>query len=190
MNLKDLVAKTRTYRRFDESKRIDGMVLEQLVDLARLSPSGGNRQPLRFLIFNSPQDCEKIFPKLAWAAYLTDWAGPVKGERPTGYIIVLGDKSIADVFGVDHGIAAQSIMLGATEAGLGGCIIASLKREALAADLNIPDNYEILLVLALGTPVETVIIDELKDNNIKYWRDEDNNHHVPKRSLGDLIIKL
>ncbi len=190
MNLKDLVAKTRTYRRFDESKKIDYNVLEQLVDLARLSPSGGNRQPLRFLLYNKPEDCEKIFPKLAWAAYLTDWAGPVKGERPSGYIIILGDKSIAEVFGVDHGIAAQSIMLGATEAGLGGCIIASLKREAVASDLNIPDNFEILLVLALGQPAETVIIDEIKDNNIKYWRDKENNHHVPKRNLDDLILKI
>jgi len=190
MNLKDLVSKTRTYRRFNESKKIEFSVLEQLVDLARLSPSGGNRQPLKYLLYNTPGDCEKIFPKLAWAAYLTDWAGPVKGERPSGYIIVLGDKTITEVFGVDHGIAAQSIMLGATEAGLGGCIIASLKREALASDLNIPDNFEILLVLALGEPVETVIVDEVKDNNIKYWRDDEKCHHVPKRSLDDLILKI
>ncbi len=129
MNLKDLVTKARTYRRFDESKKIDYKVLEQLVELARLSPSGGNRQPLRFLLCNTPEDCEKIFPKLAWAAYLTDWAGPVKGERPSGYIVILGDKSITEAFGVDHGIAAQSIMLGATEAGLGGCIMGAMNRE-------------------------------------------------------------
>jgi nitroreductase len=190
MNLKDLVTKARTYRRFDESKRIDYKVLEQLVDLARLSPSGGNRQPLRYLLYNTPEDCERIFPKLSWAAYLPDWAGPVKGERPSGYIVILGDKSITEAFGVDHGIAAQSIMLGASEAGLGGCIIASLNREAIAADLDVPDNLEILLVLALGKPTENVIIDEIKDGNVKYWRDKDNNHHVPKRRLDDLILKL
>ena len=81
-------------------------------------------------------------------------------------------------------------MLGATEAGLGGCIIASIKREELSNELSIPDNFEILLVLALGKPVENVIIEDIKDDDVKYWRDSNNNHHVPKRSLNELIIKL
>jgi nitroreductase len=112
------------------------------------------------------------------------------GERPSSYIIILGDKRITEVFGVDHGIAAQSIMLGATEAGLGGCIIASIKRDELSEALSIPDTFEILLVLAIGKPVENIIIEDIKEDDVKYWRDNDKNHHVPKRSLGDLIIKL
>ncbi len=112
------------------------------------------------------------------------------GERPSAYIIILGDKTIAEGFGVDHGIAAQSIMLGATEAGLGGCMIASIRREQLRSELNIPERYEILLILALGKPVENVIIDDIKDGDMKYWRDSEMNHHVPKRTLKDLIIKL
>jgi nitroreductase len=190
MNLHDLIYKTRSYRRFDESQRIDLNTLETLIDLARLSASGANRQPLKYLICNNPGDCERIFPSLVWAAYLKDWPGPDKGERPTGYIIILGDKSISEVFGVDHGIAAQSIMLGATEAGLGGCMIASIKREELRKELNIPDNFDILLVLALGKPVETIIIDDIKDGDVKYWRDNEKKHHVPKRILKELIIKL
>jgi nitroreductase len=190
MNLKELILKTRSYRRFDESYRIDEKTIESLIDLARLSASGANKQPLKYLYFNSVKDCEKIFPYLAWAGYLTEWPGPDKGERPSGYIIILGDRSISDVFGIDHGIAAQSIMLGATEAGLGGCIIASIKREELGNELSIPDNLEILLVLALGKPVENVIIEEIKASDVKYWRDSDKNHHVPKRSLKELIIKL
>jgi nitroreductase len=117
MKLKDLVLMTRSYRRFDEAYRIDDGILESLVDLARLSASGANRQPLKYLIYNTPEDCSRVFPSIVWAAYLKDWDGPVPGERPSGYIIVLGDKSITEAFGVDHGIAAQSIMLGATEAG-------------------------------------------------------------------------
>src|SRR5664280_2024780 len=190
MNLKELITKTRSYRRFDESYRIDEKTIESLIDLARLSPSGANKQPLKYLYFNSVKDCEKIFPYLAWAGYLTEWPGPDKGERPAGYIIMLGDRSISDIFGIDHGIAAQSIMLGATEAGLGGCIIASIKREELINELSIPDNLEILLVLALGKPVENVIIEELKNSDVKYWRDSDKNHHVPKRSLKELIVRL
>lgn len=190
MNLKELIVKNRSCRRFDESYKIETKTLESLIDLARLSPSGANRQPLKYLYFNTPEECGKIFPFLAWAGYLTDWQGPDKGERPTGYIIILGDKTITEMFGVDHGIAAQSIMLGATEAGLGGCIIASIKRDELSNELSIPDNFEILLVLALGKPVEKIFIEDIKNADVKYWRDENKNHHVPKRSLQELIIKL
>ncbi len=190
MKLKELILDTRSYRRFDESYRIEYKILEYLIDLARHSASGGNKQPLKFLIYNSPEDCKRIFPSLIWAAYLKDWAGPEPGERPSGYIIILGDKSISESFGVDHGIAAQSMMLGATENRLGGCMIASIKREDLRNELGIPDMYEILLVLALGKPVEIVRIDEIIDGDVKYWRDSENRHHVPKRSLNELIIKL
>ncbi len=190
MNLKDLVFKTRSYRRFDESHRIDYSTLENLVNLARLSASGANRQPLKYMIFNSSEDCARVYPSLLWAAYLKEWDGPEPGERPSGYIIILGDKEIAEGFGVDHGIAAQSIMLGATESGLGGCMIASIKKDKLREDLQIPGRYEILLVLALGKPAENVIIDDIKDDDVRYWRDEKKNHHVPKRPLNELIIKL
>jgi nitroreductase len=190
MNLKELIFKTRSYRRFDESHKIDAGTIESLIDLARLSASGANKQPLKYLYFNTAKDCEKIFPYLAWAGYLTDWSGPDRGERPTGYIIILGDKSISELFGVDHGIAAQSIMLGATDAGLGGCIIGSIKRDELSNEFSIPDNFDILLILALGKPVENVIIEDIKKDDVKYWRDKNKNHHVPKRSLNELIIKL
>ena len=190
MNLRDLVLKTRSYRRFDESHRIEYKTLEGFIDLARLSASGANRQPLKYLIYNNPEDCARVFPSVVWAAYLKEWGGPAAGEKPSGYIIVLGDKTIAEGFGVDHGIAAQSIMLGATEAGLGGCMIASIRRDLLRSELKIPENYEILLILALGKTVENVILDTIKDGDIKYWRDSEQNHHVPKRQLSELIVKL
>lgn len=190
MELKDLVLSNRSYRRFDESHRIELKTLELLIDLARLSPSGGNRQPLKYLIYNTPEGCDRIFPYLAWAGYLKEWAGPDKGERPTAYIVVLGDKSVTENFGIDHGIAAQSIMLGATELGLGGCMIQSVRREGLRDEMGLPDKYEILLVLALGKPVEKVVLEEIKDDDVKYWRDADKVHHVPKRSLEDIILKL
>ena len=188
MKLSELILKTRSYRRFDESHRISAAALENLVDLARLSASGANRQPLKYMIYNSAADCQMIFPSLLWAASLKDWDGPEDGERPSGYIVILGDKKISDVFGVDHGIAAQSIMLGASEAGLGGCMIASIKKAELRNALMIPDQYEILLVLALGKPVENIVIDDIKEGDTKYWRDGEKNHHVPKRTLKEIII--
>ena len=190
MNIRDLVTKTRTYRRFDESYKIEYKTLEQLVGLARLSASGANKQPLKFLLYNSPEDCTRIFPFTAWAGYLAEWAGPEPGERPSAYIIILGDSAISASFGVDHGIAAQNIMLGATEAGIGGCIIGSIKRNELRKELKLPLQFEILLILALGKPVENVVIEEIKNGDVKYWRDEEKKHHVPKRSLEELILKL
>jgi nitroreductase len=147
MDLKDLVFRNRSYRRFDEAHRIDLKTLESFIDLARLSSSTGNKQPLKYLIYSTPDDCEKIFPFLAWAGYLRDWPGPEKGERPSAYIIILGDTSITQAFSIDHGIAAQSIMLGATEAGLGGCMIQSIKREGLRESIGLPDKYESCLFL-------------------------------------------
>lgn len=186
----DLVRKNRSYRRFQENKPIDKEVLRGLVNLARLSPSAGNLQPLKYILSNSPEKNSLIFPCLMWAGYLEDWSGPREGERPSAYIIILGDTEITKAFGCDHGIAAQSILLGAIEKGFNGCIIGSIKRELLRKSLHIPKRYQILLTLALGAKKESVVIEEVKDGDIKYWRDEKSIHHVPKRPLSEIILDL
>jgi nitroreductase len=189
MNLRQLIEKNRTVRRFDESHTVSSETLVSLVDLARLSASGANRQPLKYILVSEPDQRDLVYPCLAWAGYLANWEGPAPGERPSAYIIILGDKEISDSFGVDHGIASQSIMLGATEAGLAGCIIASVKKERLRSALEIPRDYEILLVLALGKAAEEVVLETAADNDIKYWRDEKGVHHVPKRALDEIILR-
>lgn len=187
--IKQLVIKCRSYRRFYQEFDVDRQTLVELVDLARLSPSGRNVQPLKYILSTEKEKNAVIFKHLGWAGYLKDWGGPQEGERPSAYIIILGDKSISMNFGIDHGIAAQSILLGAVEKGLGGCIIATVQRVDLAQSLAIPDSYEILLVLALGKPKEKVVIDPLEpDGDVRYWREPDGTHHVPKRHLNDLII--
>ncbi len=187
--IRELILRNRSYRRFHQEVDINIKILAELVDLARLSPSAGNVQPLKFMITCDPNRNALIFPHLAWAAYLKDWSGPSEGERPSGYIIILGDKKVKQSFECDHGIAAQSILLGAAEKGLGGCIIASIQRKELRRVLQIPAHFEILLVIALGKPKETVIIEEVgPEGDIKYWRDKDGKHHVPKRSLDEIII--
>ena len=189
MDLKTLVTKSRSYRRFDESYPVDGEILRSLVQLAQYSPTGNNMQPLKFWLSNTPEMNEKIFPFLGWAGSLKDWAGPEEGERPSAYIILLGDTDIQVSFGIDHGIAAQSMMLGAVEKGFGGCMIGSAQREGLRKSLGIPERYKILLVLALGKPIERVVTEPVAEGgSIKYYRDEDHVHHVPKRDLETLIL--
>ncbi len=161
------------------------------MNLARLSASAANLQPLKYILSCDPQKNKIIFPALRWAGYLKDWEGPVESERPSAYIVVLGDKEISQNFGCDHGIAAQSILLGAREIGLGGCMIGSIDFDKLRNDLDIPVQYEILLVIALGKPKETVVIeDSTSRGDIKYWRDSEGVHHVPKRSLDEIVLDL
>lgn len=189
MDLRTLVKKSRSYRRFDESYPIDGEVLRSLVELAQYSPTGNNMQPLKFWLSNTPEMNAEIFPQLGWAGSLKDWKGPGEGERPSAYIIILGDTDIQLNFGVDHGIAAQTMRLGAAEKGLGGCMVASIQRDGLHQALGIPKRYQILLVLALGKPAETVVTEPIGESgSVTYYRDAESTHHVPKRSLGDLIL--
>ena len=187
--IRDLILQNRSCRRFREDVAIERRTLEELVDLARLSASAANLQPLRYILSCEPESNARIFPHLTWAGYLRDWPGPVEGERPSAYITVLGDTEISKNFGCDHGIAAQSILLGARERGLAGCMIGLVQREKLRETIGIGPRYEILLVLALGEPREQIRIEDIEPGGeIKYWRDEAGGHHVPKRSLEELIL--
>jgi nitroreductase len=187
--LAELVRKNRSYRKFYQDVPVKLETLRELVDLGRLSASAMNLQPLKYVLSCEPEKNALIFPTLGWAAYLKDWKGPGEGERPSAYIIVLCDTQINPSAGCDHGIAAQSILLGATEKGLGGCMIATVNRKELSQVLKIEPRYEIVLVIALGKPKESVVIDQVgSDGSIKYWRDGQGTHHVPKRSLDDIII--
>ncbi|MBU1355426.1 MAG: nitroreductase family protein [Candidatus Edwardsbacteria bacterium] len=189
--LKDLILKNRSYRRFDQKHQVELATLRHLVELARLSGSAGNLQPLKYILSSDPETNETIFPFLLWAKYLKDWKGPAEGERPTAYIVMLWDTSIClSKMHYDAGICAQSILLGAAEKGLGGCMLASVNREGLRKALDIDAGYEIPLVIALGKPAETAVIDDVgPDGKIEYWRDDKQVHHVPKRPLKELIIK-
>ncbi|KAB1440035.1 nitroreductase family protein [Candidatus Galacturonibacter soehngenii] len=186
----DLVKKSRSYRRFYEEKEITMEQLKQLVELARLSPSGANRQPLKYVLSASREKNKEIFDTLAWAGYLKDWDGPIEGERPSAYIIMLRDKSISKAMSIDEGICAQSMFLGASDLGFGGCFIGAINKPKLMKVLDLGEEYEIALVIALGYPKEEVVLETLNTNeDIKYYRDEEGVHHVPKRSLKDLIVQ-
>jgi len=187
----DLIKSTRSFRRFDETVKVDRKTLEDLVDLARHSASARNRQPLKYILSCDEQTNSQVFSSLTFAAALKEWSGPAHGERPSSFLNVLGATEITAGFGCDHGIAGQNIMLGARERGLGGCMIGSVNHQKLRRLLNIPERYDILLVLAIGKPAETVVIEPMPpDGSVNYWRDEQDVHHVPKRSLNEIIIDL
>ncbi len=188
----EIISKTRTFRRFHEQEPISTATLHQLVDLARLGGSARNSQPWQYCVVNNPERCAEIFPYLGWAGYLRDWKGPEPGERPNAYILcflnrgwLLGTESEAQF---DLGIATQNMLLGAMEKKIGGCRIGAFNPK-LSSLFATASHLELSLVVALGRPKETVIIEECAgDDRVQYWRDGDGVHHVPKRSLASCLI--
>ncbi len=183
-----LVTINRSCRRFDNSQKIDADTVRNLLNLARNCASAANNQPLKYMFSTDAQKNQEIYSCLGWAAYLKDWKGPEEKEQPTAYIVIMGDHTISDKFWCDHGIAAQTILLGARSMGLAGCMFGAINIKKLKGFLSIPDHLDVKLVIALGKPVETICIDDVgEDGSIKYFRDEDQVHHVPKRKLNELI---
>lgn len=190
----DIIQKTRTVRKFQEGIIIPRETLLKLLDLARLGGSARNNQPLCYMLITKREQREKIFPLLGWAGYLNDWPGPKEGERPAAYILCLLDskrcKGPENEAHFDLGIASQNIMLGAAEQGIFACRIGSFSNNAVADIFALPDRYKPLLVLALGYPAEEVVLEEMgQDGDIRYWRDTDGVHHVPKRPLSDIVLE-
>ncbi len=188
--LKDLILKNRSYRKFKADQAVERDTLLELIDLARFAPSSKNRQPLKYILVNDTKKSDFVFEHLKWAWYIRNWDGPSPSERPPAYIIMLLDKELNDKADFDAGIAAQSILLGATEKGLGGCIIRTVNRYELSKYFDLPNQFDIVLIIALGIPAEEIQIDDQDTKgNMEYWRDENDVHHVPKRPLSELIYE-
>ncbi len=187
--LKELVIKNRSCRRFLQHKTISAAQLEEWIEIARITPSARNAQPLKYIYSASREMNEKIFPQLAWAGYIKDWDAPEKDEQPAAYIIILRDESIAKKAVEDIGIAAQTILLAATEQNIAGCMIGSINKQKMGKVLELPENLKIELVLALGYPKEEIRLETAKNGDIKYWRDKQGVHHVPKRPIEEVLIR-
>lgn len=184
-----LVKSSRSVRRFAEGDRIEHAFLRRLADAARQTASAGNLQPLRFVLVSSAKRCEQVFPALGWAAYLKDWKGPEEGERPSAYFVICADKDAKGLPEVDAGIVSQTVMLGAVAAGFGACILGSVDRKSLHETLELAADKNVLYVIALGRPAERIELQTLpNDGDVRYWRDAQGVHHVPKRALDDVII--
>jgi len=185
--LKELLRQNRSYRRFYQETEITRKELEDILDHVRYTPSTANLQPLRYYFSNENNLNARVFSTLRWAGYLKEWSGPAEGERPAAYIVIVSNKPQVNLF--DPGIALLAILLAAAEKGFGGCTFASIDKHELREIFNIGEEYEVQLVIALGKPKEQVVIEDISNSqDIKYWRDGQHIHHVPKIVLNDLLL--
>lgn len=184
--LLDLVEKTRSVRRFDQSRRVTLEQLRSMVEVARLTASARNTQPLKYVTVTNPALCEQLLEATGWAGALAD-GKPKEGDKPTGYVIIFQDKEIAKNSLWDQGIVSYSMMLAAREQGIGGCIIATIFRDKMP-EMGLPENLEPVLVLGMGYPKEDIRIVEVTNGSTIYYRDENLTHYVPKRSLEELLM--
>ncbi len=186
MTVYDLILSRRTIRQF-LAKPISKIVLEKLVNAARLAPSAANLQPLEFVAVNDPELNKAVFSCLRWAAYISPEGNPKPGQEPRAYIVVLVNTKISDKgFERDSGAALENMILAAWEEGIGSCWVISIDRSRIHQILGIPEEYKVDSILALGYPAEKPIIEEIKDS-VRYWKDENAQLHVPKRKLEEVF---
>lgn len=189
MSIKEIAQRSRSYRRFDNSYAVAEAVLTDAIDVARYAPSARNAQTIKYLIVTDKSECAAVFGTLKWAGYLKEWDGPEPDERPSAYVIMLHDSNLGAYNAIDTGLCAELINLALNERGLGCCMIGAFDKPRLMAISGIAANLEPLLVLAVGKPTENVVVEPMRDGEIRYWRDERQTHHVPKRSLDEIILK-
>lgn len=192
MKVLDLIAKTRSIRRYKENEPVSMEALTYIAHAARFVPSTGNMQRLRLMLVNDKERCDAIFEQISFAAHLRpDWTGPKEGERPAAYIVVMTDL-VPDVnLGIDMGVAAEAMLMTAREEGLGGCIFRSFDRDKLGEKLG-KAPYMPAMVISIGYSDEVVIIQASEnvrpDGDLRYYRNQYGHHIVPKIPLSQFLI--
>lgn len=191
--LRELIYETRSYRSFDESCRLTKEQILAWIDIARLTPSAKNLQPLKYKVICTREGVEKILPLTHWAGALSNIVLPPDGHHPSAFIIICNDGEIQENIAAsqrDVGIAAMTLLMAATEDGYGGCMIGAFEKDRLGEVLRIPERYTPTLLIALGKPDENVFLTEPgTDGSVAYFRDSHNLHFVPKRKLTDVVLE-
>ena len=187
MSVMELLASRRTYRRF-EQKAVPQDVVEDIIEALRLSSCGANRQAVRLVVVNRPEDVAKVQPLVKWAAYLPPEQGtPKAGELPTLYVAVVQDTSIPGDLATDTGIALANMTLAAWAKGVGSCIMGAINKPALTRLLGIEEPQKLAFMVAFGYPAHKAgIVPLTEQTGVKYYLDENRDYCVPKRSKDEI----
>jgi nitroreductase len=189
MRLEELLLLFIDCNRLDQGP-VDEAALLRLVELTRLAPSLGSRQPLKYLLAWQPAQIDRIALHLSQTLTPARWTNPARDGGPLGYILILGDRRISFLWDWDCRVAAQTILLGATIGGLDGYVFRSIDRAALRAALGLPDHLEILMVVALGEVRESVVLENGRPARRPEWRDAECLERLPLRTLAELRVTV
>lgn len=188
----DLVKQARSHRGFRQDRKVTRQELEHLVECARFTPAARNDQVLKYYLAERPETVAAIQPLTKWAGALAELHLPRKGAEPVAYIVICLDGSLAEnpaPYQRDVGIVAQTMLLAAAEMGLNGCMIGSFAAGELREKLGLPEAIKPQLLLALGEGTDRIVMIDVGENgSTTYYRDAEDTHYVPKRTLEQLIL--
>lgn len=188
----DLVKQARSHRGFRQDRKVTRQELEHLVECARFTPAARNDQVLKYYLAEKPETVAAIQPLTKWAGALAELHLPRKGAEPVAYIVICLDGSLAEnpaPYQRDVGIVAQTMLLASAEMGLNGCMIGSFAAGELREKLGLPEAIKPQLLLALGEGTDRIVMTDVgEDGSTTYYRDAEDTHYVPKRTLEQLIL--
>ena len=188
----DLVKQARSHRGFRQDRKVTRQELEHLVECARFTPAARNDQVLKYYLAEKPETVAAIQPLTKWAGALAELHLPRKGAEPVAYIVICLDGNLAEnpaPYQRDVGIVAQTMLLAAAEMGLNGCMIGSFAAGELREKLGLPEAIKPQLLLALGEGTDCIVMTDVgEDGSTTYYRDAEDTHYVPKRTLEQLIL--
>ena len=185
MDVHNAIISRRSIRSFQQ-KPITEELLKKFIDAARIAPSAANLQPLEYIIINDKGVCAEVFKTIGWAGYIKPTWAPAEEERPVAYIIILVNDITNKWHQRDVGLASENIVLMAESEDIGTCIVYNVDRDKIRDMLYVPESSHIDSVIALGYKAEHPVMVDIKDS-VKYWRDEHEVLHVPKRKLEDVM---
>ena len=184
--LQRLLKANRSYRGYDAQFKVRPDQLRRIIETATLCPSARNQQVLRFrpVLGN---EAAKVLKHIRLGGALPELHLPFEGTEPNAFIVVCSTVEDSHYVSVDLGIVAQTMLLQATEMGLGGICIGAFDHAEVKEALAL--KYDPLLVIAIGRPAERIELVEVNEgDNLTYYR-KDGVHYVPKIKVEDLILK-
>lgn len=144
MEVMEAIRSRRSIRKF-RSKELPREHLEQLLESARLAPSGANRQPWEMVVLTDLQKMNDLVPLCKNQKFIADCC----------LFLVGVDDPQQKWAQVDLTIALDHVTLTAMELGLGTCWIGAFDGERMGEHLGIPKNRTVTVCLAVGYPDES-----------------------------------
>lgn len=158
MEFMDMQLKRESCRIYSEEP-VSREMLIRLVDVARLSPSGCNAQPWRFIIVDETEARRKVTEAL----YDGELTGCPWGDKVPAFILICEDEAhlmpgVGEHYGSQHfaqmdiGMAAMALCCEAASIGLGTCMIGTMSQEKLRKAFDIPAERIVRLIITVGHP--------------------------------------